>query len=189
MSQTWREASISDTKFYFANVFSSIVGCIYIFLIQIIFAFLILFPSMNLMSAAINNLLGVTQYSPPFIDRLLTMVLFLFLIATTIFVFVSFTNFLARTIVDFLPVKNTFWVRLLTMAILVIIASYIFIQISTRFQNYVDNHFAAKSVAMIALTNDMSLNTTMLEFILIILVLGGINLVLFNKFIEAKIDK
>ncbi|HCX39459.1 MAG TPA: hypothetical protein DG851_00325 [Lactobacillus acetotolerans] len=45
MSQTWREASISDTKFYFANVFSSIVGCIYIFLIQIIFAFLYLFDS------------------------------------------------------------------------------------------------------------------------------------------------
>jgi len=78
LSQTWREAPLSDTKFYFANIFSSIVGCIYIFLIQIVLGFLTLFPSMNLMSTAANNLLGMTQYSPPFIDRLLAMALFLF---------------------------------------------------------------------------------------------------------------
>lgn len=138
LSQTWRQIPISSTKFYLANIMSTLICCVYIFIIQIIANIIVTAPKVT---RVFNDLIGYADYTANFWNRGLIFGLFLVLIVITISMFVSFTNFSTRVIVDFLPIKNTTWVKMLVMGILVIIGVYVGMQINSHFTNFMVTNF------------------------------------------------
>lgn len=188
LSQTWRQIPISNSRFYISNIMSTLLACAYLFIIQIILNMIISIPRID---RIFNDLVGLPDdiggYN--FFGRALTFVAFLVLIVVMVSTFVSFTNFLTRIIVDNLPVKNTLWAKMLVMGILIIIAAYIAAQINEHFTNFLMTHVVQNTMLKTNITEAGSLGVTDLEFLLISIVLGGLDLWFINRFIEAKIKK
>lgn len=101
--------------------------------------------------------------------------------------FVSFTNFSTRVIVDFLPVKNTTWVKMLVMGILVIIGVYVGMQINDHFTNFMMTKFTDSVMVHSNIREVGSMQVTDIELAIISLILGSLNIWLINKFVETKV--
>lgn len=182
LSQTWRQIPISDTKFYLSNIMSTLLACAYIFIVQVVITMLVSIPRID---RVFSDLIGMSDIRGDVLLDGSNFIVFLILMVVMICTFVSFTDFLTRIIVDFLPVKNTLWVKMLVMGILIILAAYIGAQINDHFTNFVMTRFVATNVKATKPVN--SLQITNLEFLLISIVLGGLDLLFINKFAEAKI--
>lgn len=187
LSQTWRQVLITSIKFYLANIISTLVGCIYyLFAVQMIFNCLLSFPKIN---QPILDVLGITAgYNPNLIMKVITSILFLFLVVITISTFVSFTNFITKIIVDVLPVKSTIWIRMLAIGILVVIAAYIAFQMNDHFESFLMTRIGKQLVDQNHLETFNSLEAVDIEFIIISIILGGLDLFFISRFIEPKKD-
>lgn len=127
LSQTWQLVPVSSIKMWLVNIFSSLIQCVYIFVIQLGIGFVVLlldFLSLHEnLAPEIKSFFGLSggySWSDfwPFLEFLLNLVG----ICLIIFTFVSFADLLTRTITDQLPGKNTTGIKILVMAILVIVA-------------------------------------------------------------------
>lgn len=184
LSQTWRQIPISSTKFYLANIMSTLMCCIYLFVVQIIANIIVTIPKSTMV---FNDLIGYVDYPFNFWGRAVIFGLFLVLIVITISMFVSFTNFSTRVIVDFLPVKNTTWVKMLVMGILVIIGVYVGMQINDHFTNFMMTKFTDSVMVHSNIREVGSMQVTDIELAIISLILGSLNIWLINKFVETKV--
>lgn len=186
LSQTWRQIPISSSKFYLSNIMSTLLNCAYLFVIQILINVIITLPKVN---EVFDDFFGFADYTGNYWVRGLIFGIFLVLIVVMITTFVSFTNFLTRIIIDFLPVKNTLWVKMLVMGILIIIAAYIGMQINDHFTNFLMTKVAGNMATQPNVREVGSLQVTDIEFAIISLVLGSFDLWFMNRFVEAKIQK
>ena len=114
------------------------------------------------------------------IEELLTLVG----LCLIIFAFVSLTNLLTRTIADQLPMKNTTAVRLVVMAILVIVGVIIALRINDQVLTMYTNHLFARAHRAIDVD---TLGVSALEYWIGAILLGIINCLLIQKFVEPKI--
>ena len=185
LSQTWQLIPASSSKIWIFNIISSIVECAYIFVIQVVIGLIVLI--IDSYSRHINPFSGTSfganisfvESAWALIEELLALVG----LCLIIFVFVSLINFLTRTITDQLPVKNTTGIRLVVMAILVIVGVIIAMQINDQMMIIYYNHLAAHSE-----TIDMdNIGLAALEYWIGSILLGIINCLLIQKFVEPKI--
>lgn len=185
LSQTWQLIPASSGKIWIFNIISSIVECAYIFVIQVVIGLIVLI--IDSYSHHINPFSGTSfganisfvESAWALIEELLALVG----LCLIIFAFVSLINFLTRTITDQLPVKNTTGIRLVVMAILVIVGVIIAMQINDQMMTIYYNHLAAHSE-----TIDMdNIGLATLEYWIGSILLGIINCLLIQKFVEPKI--
>lgn len=185
LSQTWQLIPASSSKIWVFNIISSIVECAYIFVIQVVIGLIVLI--IDSYSHHINPFSGTSfganisfvESAWALIEELLALVG----LCLIIFAFVSLINFLTRTITDQLPVKNTTGIRLVVMAILVIVGVIIAMQINDQMMTIYYNHLAAHSE-----TIDMdNIGLATLEYWIGSILLGIINCLLIQKFVEPKI--
>ena len=185
LSQTWQLIPASSGKIWIFNIISSIVECAYIFVIQVVIGLIVLI--IDSYSHHINPFSGTSfganisfvESAWALIEELLALVG----LCLIIFAFVSLINFLTRTITDQLPVKNTTGIRLVVMAILVIVGVIIAMQINDQMMTIYYNHLAAHSE-----TIDMdNIGLAALEYWIGAILLGIINCLLIQKFVEPKI--
>ena len=185
LSQTWQLIPASSSKIWIFNIISSIVECAYIFVIQVVIGLIVLI--IDSYSHHINPFSGTSfganisfvESAWALIEELLALVG----LCLIIFAFVSLINFLTRTITDQLPVKNTTGIRLVVMAILVIVGVIIAMQINDQMMTIYYNHLAAHSE-----TIDMdNIGLAALEYWIGSILLGIINCLLIQKFVEPKI--
>ena len=185
LSQTWQLIPASSGKIWIFNIISSIVECAYIFVIQVVIGLIVLI--IDSYSHHINPFSGTSfganisfvESAWALIEELLALVG----LCLIIFAFVSLINFLTRTITDQLPVKKTTGIRLVVMAILVIVGVIIAMQINDQMMTIYYNHLAAHSE-----TIDMdNIGLAALEYWIGSILLGIINCLLIQKFVEPKI--
>ena len=185
LSQTWQLIPASSGKIWIFNIISSIVECAYIFVIQVVIGLIVLI--IDSYSHHINPFSGTSfganisfvESAWALIEELLALVG----LCLIIFAFVSLINFLTRTITDQLPVKNTTGIRLVVMAILVIVGVIIAMQINDQMMTIYYNHLVAHSE-----TIDMdNIGLAALEYWIGSILLGIINCLLIQKFVEPKI--
>lgn len=185
LSQTWQLIPASSGKIWIFNIISSIVECAYIFVIQVVIGLIVLI--IDSYSHHINPFSGTSfGANISFVESawaLIKELLALVGLCLIIFAFVSLINFLTRTITDQLPVKNTTGIRLVVMAILVIVGVIIAMQINDQMMTIYYNHLAAHSE-----TIDMdNIGLAALEYWIGSILLGIINCLLIQKFVEPKI--
>ena len=185
LSQTWQLIPASSGKIWIFNIISSIVECAYIFVVQVVIGLIVLI--IDSYSHHINPFsdtsfganISFVESAWALIEELLALVG----LCLIIFAFVSLINFLTRTITDQLPVKNTTGIRLVVMAILVIVGVIIAMQINDQMMTIYYNHLAAHSE-----TIDMdNIGLAALEYWIGSILLGIINCLLIQKFVEPKI--
>lgn len=186
LSQTWQLIPASGSKIWIINIISSIAECAYIFVIQVVIGMIVLIIdsySHNInpfvgTSFGANIFFGETVWA--FVEELLALVGLVLII----FAFVSLTNFLTRTIADQLPMKNTTGVRLVVMAILVIVGVIIALRINDQILTMYTNHLFARANKAIDVD---TLGISTLEYWIGAILLGIINCLLIQKFVEPKI--
>lgn len=173
ISTTWHLAPISENKVYLSNILSSLAECVYIFIIQFIWDLIIGFI---FESTSGRNM--IDDLAPTFSDASddLELIIFLIALVLIIFTFVDFVNFSSHAISDFLPVKNAKWVRILIVAILIIIAAYLFLNINSYIQDRVNQTF----------NSYVELWTLNVEYLCGAIIFGILNLWLKNKYVETK---
>lgn len=185
LSQTWRLIPVSSVKFWWINIFSSLVECAYIFVIQvalgiIVFIFDYMSHGMNFFYMA-QKYWGINEWSD--LTKIIEMLLYLVGFCLIVFCFVSFADFLTRTITDQLPGKNTTMVKVLVMMILVIIAVTIAFRINDQITAIYIRH-------LMRMSNDYAFDTlpiSISEFFAGASILGVANSYLIQKFVEPKV--
>ena len=181
--QTWHLAAVDERKTYLANVFSSLIACGVFFLLQQVINILLLIPTMgpNCVAEAFSQF-GLSPITPnvPGINVSFEFYwLFVVLVILFIYFFVSFANFVSRIVSNELPVKSTLWIRLLIMAILVIIAVYVWLIVLSHLQNLVDTNKVLQSYDPIWLDD--------LLLLIVNLVFGLCDILFVKKWVEPKI--
>ncbi|EEJ73077.1 hypothetical protein [Lactobacillus ultunensis] len=185
LSQTWQLIPTSSSKIWVINIFSSLIECAYLFVIQIVLGLVVLIfdsyshhiPFFTRSDFTINH------DSLSAISGVFEELLGLIGLCLLIFVFISLANFLTRIIVDQLPVKSTTGIKLIVMAVLVIVAVFIAAQVNDQVTIMYYNHLVAHSKTL-----DMDLiGVTALEYWIGAIILGIINCLLVQKFVESKI--
>lgn len=179
MEQTWNLVPMVKNKLYSVNLLSSIFSCVYIFVIQIVFNAILgvvfeLSRNANMVKDIQSNFL-----SSDAINEYVQLIIFLFLLVSTIFTYVDFTNFSSHAISEWLPVKSTKWVRMLIIAILIIVASFTYLEVDDQLQK-----FTSKSVYLS--TNPLWIVNV--ELLLITVIFLVLNIWLNNKYVETKRD-
>ncbi|KAI4309812.1 hypothetical protein [Lactobacillus intestinalis] len=193
-SKTWRLIPISSGRYFTANIASSVLELIWLGMLNLVTIMVlgvIALPGMqpNKWLGKMLNDIGKGMSTSEFIQMfsyLISIVIFLLLIAIAWYLMISFLNYSSSAIVNFLPKASNklvlFIVRAITIIILLVLFDFVSIYFGNIFQNIV-NWILAGSEAQ---TGDM-LKANLAIFIFDIIV-AGVDIGLFNKFFEAKIE-
>lgn len=200
LSQTWRLLPISDAKLWQANIWSSFVSCVVIFIPQTIVCLITMvieqtFSSANplanwfrgLHNNPVQNVLGAIS----FLSILIGLVLL-------ILSFADFAIFASNTVADFVPTKNVKPFRIIILIVLVIAAVYFGDQLTsivTEFANrqvdalvLANEHYSTTAVNnSIYWTYNLSQWAVALEFLVGAAVFSLLDSWLMKKYVEPKI--
>lgn len=189
-SQTWRLMPISDSKFYTANTLSSLASYAYLGVLQVlvaIFASIITYLSSSEVRKEIALILKEMQEPQHALQinwfACLEMVVAAILIGLFWYIIVSFYHFVSRSVIDFLPATKNGFILLVIRVITLIVVVY------TLY--FVINTISNLGNPLFALMNGSDFSSGSVGAVVIFLaildaIFGGINLWLFNKFVEAK---
>lgn len=181
-SQTWQLIPASSSKIWIINIVSSLAECAYIFIIQVVIGSIVFI--IDIYSSHSNWFAG--SFSGNDIWNLVEELLVLVGLGLIIFTFVSLINFLTKAITDQLPIKNVAGIKLIVMAILVIIGVIIAARINDQISAMYYSHILAKAKNT-AMSFDVA-DVTALEYWIGSILLGIIDCVLIQKFVEPKIN-
>lgn len=183
-AQTWRLIPISDTGFYLANTLSSFFVFIYLVLLQLltcglIFGLIYLADS-NVRTAFARLFSGAQAMNLPnnFGLMVFSTIILVILFALLWYIILSFYHFAYRSLMDFLPWTNKFWlflVRLVTLIIIVFSVNQILNNVFGLFKNLEMSSDAA-----------LNLQVTIMGIAVLDLLFGGLNVCLLHNFVEAK---
>ncbi|WP_289761548.1 hypothetical protein [Lactobacillus intestinalis] len=182
LSETWNLIPVSSGKLWLNNIFSSLLTCAYIFIVQNVLLALVALSTKNDITAPLREygLWGNELIISSIIERLI----FLILMVTFIYAFVSFVNFCSKVIVDRLPFKETLWIKLFVMAVLSIIAVYFGSIILARTAGYIETHFTQINTKYTFISDPMWFDN--LELLIADIIVGIIDIILINKYVESK---
>ena len=180
-SKTWHLIPISNGRYFTANIASSTLELIWLGvlnLITIIVLGVIALPGMHpnkWLGEMVNTIgkgISTSEFSQ-MLSYLISIVVFLVLIAIAWYLMISFLNFSSSAIVNFLPKASNklvlFFVRAITIIILLVLFDFVSVYFGNIFQNIV-NWIPAGSEAQ---TGDM-LQANLAIFIFDIIVAGWI---------------
>ncbi|WP_308554873.1 ABC transporter permease [uncultured Lactobacillus sp.] len=184
LSQTWQLIPTSSSKIWLANILSSLVGCFYVGVIQVVIGLIVLI--IDGYSSNINPFGGKFTLDNSDIVGFAEEILVLVGLCLIIFAFVSFTNLLTRAITDQLPIKNVAAIKLIVMAVLVIIGIVIAARINDQVTMMYYNHVLTKTGEFAKVSID-TIGVTALEYWIGSILLGIIDCLLIQNIVEPKI--
>ncbi|MGQ5709564.1 hypothetical protein [Lactobacillus sp. PSON] len=182
MSQTWHLMPSSNVKLYLSNLFTNLLSCLYLFVIQIVvLSILALCIGISVHEdfaydiKAISSNLATNPDIQGFLD-FGCLILLIAILAYTTFTFIDLINLASYGIINNLPVKSTKYVRWLVIAILVIFATYIYILCDGQIRNVLSFNSVSEPLWI-----------TDLEVFVCGLICMIFNIILINKYVEPKI--
>lgn len=183
LSQTWQLIPCSSIKIWLTNVFSSLVECAYIFIIQAVIGLVVSLIDCFSYKMPLSKFIGPVRFSWGDVQGTVEVGLYIASICLIVFVFVSFANLLTRAIIDQLPVKNTLGIKIFVMAILVIIA----VLIAARFNDQATIMYTKRMMKGNSEGSVDLIAFAIYEYIGGSIILGIIDALLIQKFVEPKI--
>lgn len=178
LSTTWRLIPITSGKFYTANVLSTLLNCIILFVAQNILGLIFALPNYHQFLDNVLNLqtLGQERYAA----RLINIGIYLVLLVIVLSCFISFANFSSQILTAYLPIKSMLIIRLIIAGFVIVVITYLFILVDRP----VGSLFGTNQIAIIS--NIPSLTISYLEFLLFSLLFGFFDITLLKKRVEAK---
>lgn len=190
LSQTWRLIPVSDAKLWLSNLFSSILTCVYLLLLQLGLLFITALPaSLHLaFHNPLRSTLSAFALYPSKSDWLclLNRILFIFALAFFVYICVSLVDFMTQAIVASFLLKDSKWIRILVMLVLTLIMVIIAADAWWHFasfmlrQSHLHSAWTGQFGSPLWLSNLLVWGTD--------LVLAGLDLWLLNHFVESKTD-
>lgn len=189
-SQTWRLMPISDSNFYVANTLSSLASYAYLGVLEaataIIGGIVTYFGSSDVRKgiAIMISEMQKPEHSLQ-INWLvcLEMVIAIILVGLFWYIIVSFYHFVTRSVIDFLPAtKNSFILFIIRVITLIVVVYVLYFVIRTVSE-------LGNPIFAIIGGDDFSSGSVGVVVLLLAIfdaIFGGLNLFLFNKFVEAK---
>lgn len=188
-SQTFQLIPFSTSQIWLTNLFSSLLTCAYIFIIQIICCWLMAVPVViydkgNIFSET-AKLFGFDQGD---FSSILQTLEFLIVLVLLIFASVTFVNYASKIISEILPLNNNKWLRFVIIAVIVVIGLYFAQEINDYLVNYyiVNTEIVRQNGGEFIYENPMWLEN--IEEIIALIIIGGIDLWLGHKYWEPRKD-
>lgn len=183
--QTWRLIPISSGKFYLSNTLSSFAAYIYLEIMQLVLM-LVGFFGVDLASSEVRK--GVSEVIAEATNNnadygmLVEYLIIGLLLNLFWYVMISFYHFLSRSVIDFLPTASNrfviFIIRVLVLVVVIYALYFVSIGLSDLFIHPLTDPGESFELLM-----------TIVIFILFNVIFGGLNVLLINKFVEAKTDR
>lgn len=183
--QTWRLIPISSGKFYLSNTLSSFAAYIYLEIMQLVLM-LVGFFGVYLASSEVRK--GVSEVIAEATNNnaeygmLVEYLIIGLLLNLFWYVMISFYHFLSRSVIDFLPTASNrfviFIIRVLVLVVVIYALYFVSIGLSDLFIHPLTDPGESFELLM-----------TIVIFILFNVIFGGLNVLLINKFVEAKTDR
>lgn len=199
-SQTWRLVPIKESTLLFANLFSAIVDGLYLVVLQIgmiAIAGLPVITTNEFWKTTFKNFGSIGEgklWQEAHLTDLACSVILLILIAIFIYVAISSVNFTGKVVSDFLPEKISKMVYFLVVVALTCVGLIVLINVYWFVLNsltgFLQNGIFLTTLSRDALEVKSNLSSnylTMLAIFIVDLILIAINIVLLNKYHEAKI--
>lgn len=199
LSQTWRLLPISESKFWQANIWSSFVSCVVIFIPQVIVAVILMAIEEFCSSASplTNWFAGLYHNPAQNILGSISFVLILVSLVLLVLIFADFAVFASNTITDFVPAKNIKVLRIIILLVLVVAVVYFGSQLTDVVTNLADKQtdaiiLANEHYGQTAVNNSVywAYNLTQwaiaLEFLVGALVFGVLDNWLMKRFVESR---
>ncbi len=189
-SQTFQLIPFSTNQTWLTNLFSSLLACAYLFIIQIIVCWLLFVPeeiyAKHNVFLDTNKLLGLGNNQ---FWQCLHALEYIVVLTLLIFIAVTFVNYASTIICEQLPIKNTQWVRILLIGLITILGLYFALQIDSHLTDYYIVHTTAvrKHGGEFIYENPIWLSN--LEIIAGDIILGILDLWLGHKYWEPKCDR
>ena len=181
-SQTWRLIPISDTKFLLSNFGTAFFTYIWLGILEIatvIVASLPLLLSSKEIKIALQR--SNFDFSAQDWGQLLGGLFLIILLGYAWYAVVSLINLSSRSIMDFLPSGSSkvlvFFVRLVTVIVIIWLLAYAGTTLFSVIGRFTPFDFG---------TDDSGVGTTLLAFLAFDVIVTLIDILLLNKFVEAK---
>lgn len=189
-SQTFQLLPLSTAQIWLTNLFSSLLACAYLFLIQVLVSWLLSLPTM-LLDLKINpwhKLFVFLSFHSSW-GNWLEGLGYITALTLLIFILVTFVNYASKIIGDLLPLKNGRWLRFVLMAIITVVGLYFALQINDHLMNAFihDTYIPHKNGGEEIIENPFWLEN--IEVWAGAIIFGGIDLWLGQKFWEPKRDQ
>lgn len=181
-SQTWRLIPISDTKFLLSNFGTAFFSYIWLGILEtatiIITSLPLLFSSKEIKDAIYSNNFAFNAQN---LGQMLGGMLLVILLGYAWYAVVSLINLSSRSIMDFLPSGSSkalmFVVRVVITILIIWLLSYAASALFSIIGQFTPFDFGS---------NDSGVGTTILGFLAIDVIITLIDILLLNKFVEAK---
>ncbi|GAA3636156.1 hypothetical protein GCM10022297_13500 [Lactobacillus hamsteri] len=187
-SQTWRLVPMSNGKMYICNTLSSFVSLVYLAVMQAIVGLvggLVMYASSSdlreELAKAIHHEATVDHWQDVNFGDLFLLLLFMVLLGLLWYVVISFLHFTTRAVIDFLPfISNKFVIFVIRVVVLVAVV-YVLSK-GMGFISEIGNN-------PLFLTDDSfasDIGVGVITLLIMNVVLGALNYILIDKFVEAK---
>lgn len=188
-SQTFQLIPFSTNQTWLTNLFSSLLTCAYVFIIQVVVCWFLMVPvglyeKKNIWAETVR---GIGWWTNDFWDSLQVLE-YITVVATLFFVAVTFVNYASKIISEQLPLSNTRWLRILLIALITFVGLYFAMEINDHLYGlYIHNVvFKTKHGGGIIYDNPMWLYN--IEAIAAVIIIGGLDLFLGHKYWEPRRD-
>lgn len=188
-SQTFQLIPFSTNQIWLTNLFSSLLACAYIFVIQVVTCWLLAIPveikDKNNIFVDTGRILQIGTKG--FWDNF-TALEFVIVLVLLIFASVTFVNYASKIISEVLPVNNNNWLRFIIIAVIVVIGFYFASQINDTLNNYyiVNTKVVRENGGEFIYENPMWLEN--IEEIVALVIIGALDLWLGKKYWEPRRD-
>ncbi|MDF7638453.1 hypothetical protein PT285_03260 [Lactobacillus sp. ESL0791] len=191
-SQTWRLVPVKDRYIYLANTFSSFIAFVYLDVLEVIEFFLGLFclyPASKYWLNETGQFIGKIFSGSEF-GKAVEVACVLLLMGLAVYLIVSFLNFSQRALIDFWPAGSSKLVIFLTRLLLIIVVSWLVIngwQILAHLDANIEHVlFNIPYRYLPDYNNKINLSGDLGLFLLFDIVTLFLNMVLLDKFVEAR---
>lgn len=181
-SQTWRLIPINDTKFLLSNFGTAFLSYIWLGILQVVVAGLSLLPLLSSNQIRHEISLLKINFSAQDLWQIFGGVILVILLGYAWYALVSLINLSTRSIMDFLP-NGSSKALMFVVRLVIIIAIIWFLSYATTALFGIFGKF----MSFIGGSNDnVQIGLVLLEFLIFDVIVTLIDVLLLNKFVEAK---
>lgn len=180
-SQTWRLIPISDTKFLLSNFGTAFLSYIWLEILEFVTAAITALP-LFLSSGEIKTALGHANWK---IDaqscwQMLGALVLIILLGYAWYAIVSLLNLSSRSIIDFLPNGSNKFLIFVVRVITIVVVIWLL--------GYAGNALigATNQILSLNTSENMGMGSVLIQFLIFDAVVTLIDILLLNKFVEAK---
>lgn len=184
-SQTWRLIPISDTKFLLSNFGTAFISYLWLIILEGITVAVTCLPVLTVNEVR-KNLSGFFEESHRLAVQdwwsLLGALVLVILLGYAWYAIVSLINLSSRSIMDFLPNGSSKFIMFIVRVVIIIAIIWLLSKATTVVFGAISNFIPFLADG----NNDLQMSGTLVAFLLFDVVVTLIDILLLNKFVEAK---